>query len=185
MYPTPKVGYFVRCVRARGRKPHLRTLGRELLGRFVEVSSANMKHSTISSGGALFTRFMLAGFAIHAALGMLGVRAFECYPDMEFRLWSGGVEIAPKARRREALAVRRRICSRLARIVGISLARAPLTLDEADAAVLALATVAAAKRGSLVELNNRAEGRFLLALRTRPAFSTRTLARDALAMMSA
>ena len=185
MYPTPKVEYFVRCVRARGCKPHLRTLSRELLGRFVEISSANMKHPTINSGGALFTRFMIVGFAVHAALEMLGVRAFECYPDMEFRLWSGAVEIAPKARRRGALAVRRRICSRLARIAGISLARAPLTLDEADATVLALGAVSAAKRGSLVELGNRAEGRFLVALRMRPAFSTRTLARDALGMASA
>ncbi len=184
MYPTPKVEYFVRCVRARGCKPHLRTLSRELLGRFVEISSANMKHPTINSG-ALFTRFMIVGFAVHAALEMLGVRAFECYPDMEFRLWSGRVTLASKARRREALAVRRTICSRLARTAGISLGRAPLTLDEADATVLALGAVSAAKRGSLVELGNRAEGRFLVALRMRPAFSTRTLARDALGMASA
>jgi hypothetical protein len=164
MYPTPGVEYFVRCLRARGLKAHLEALGRELLGRFHQISSATMGHSTINSGGALFTRFMIVGFAVHVALGMLGVRAFESFPDMEFRLWSGDVRLAPKARRREALAVRRRICSRLARIAGIFLARAPLTIDEADAAVLALTAAAAAKSGLLVALGNPAEGRFLVAL---------------------
>ncbi len=144
-----------------------------------------MEYPTIDSGGALFTRFMIAGFAAHAALGIRRVRAFECYPDMEFRLWAGDVELASKAHRREALAVRRRICSKLARLAGISFTSTPLTLDEADAAVLALSAAAATKRGSIMELGNDAEGKFMVAFPSRRAFSTRSLAGYAHAMTPA
>lgn len=120
-------------------------------------------------------RFMLAGFAAHAALAIRQVRAFECYPDMEFRLWSGCARLASKARRNEALAVRRTICAKLARIAGVSLREMPRTLDQADAAVLALSAAAATKRGAIVELDNQAEGKFLVAFETPQAFSTRSL----------
>lgn len=183
MYPTPKVEYFVRCVRGPACKPHLAALGRELLA----GSSENMEHPTIDRGGKLFTRFMLAGFATYAAFAMRGMRAFECYPDMEFRLWAGddGRKLAPKARRSEALKARRRICAKLGRLAGVSRMQTLATLDQADAAVLALGAAVARRRGTLVELRNRAEGRFLVAFDAPQAFSTRGLAGHALSVRPA
>ncbi len=87
---------------------------------------------------------MLAGFAVFPALERLGVGAFEAYPDLQMRLWSDGGELPPKRNRAEAIRVRRRICARLARIVGVRPFEAPRTLDQADAAVLALSAAASA-----------------------------------------
>ncbi|HLX38391.1 MAG TPA: hypothetical protein VKR29_11340 [Candidatus Binataceae bacterium] len=157
MFPTPPASYFAECVEHEGCKPHLRAIAEELLGLMPEVSRAKI-------AGGTFTRFMLAGFAVFPALEKLGIRAFEAYPDLQMRLWSDGEQIPPKRNRAEALRVRTIICRRLASIVGVKNFVAPTTLDEADAAVLALSAAASASTNSLLELRCAPEGRFAVAL---------------------
>lgn len=157
MFPTPRASYFAACAMHRACKPHLRAIAEELLG--VRGKTFEGKVS-----GGTFTRFMLAGFAVFPALEQLGVRAFEAYPDLQMRLWSNGVSLAPKRERAEAIRVRRIICERLAAMLGVDNFDPPRTLDEADAAVLALSAAAAARTKSLIELHSAAEGRFAIAL---------------------
>ena len=106
---------------------------------------------------------MLAGFAVFPALEQLGVRAFEAYPDLQLRLWSDGVDLPPKKFRRDALRVRKNICTKLAASLQIDNFEAPTTLDEADAAVLALSAAASASAQALIELRCPPEGRFAVA----------------------
>jgi len=161
MFPTPVASYFVGCVARRGCKPHLRAIAEELLASAIRLPLASRAGSI---AGGTFTRFMLAGFAVFPALETLGMRAFEAYPDLQMRLWSGGMKIPPKRSRADALRVRRKIGERLANIVGVLSFEAPKTLDAADAAVLALSAAASASKGSLIELQCAPEGRFAIAL---------------------
>ncbi len=155
MYPTPRGSYFKNCVLDPRCKPHLAAMGRELLDGFLGPPTA----ATLPvRGGALFARFMLAGFAAFRALDASGIAAFECYPELEFRLWSDGGAMVPKRFAAGALKVRRAILARLARVTGIGQFEPPATLDQADAAVLALGAAA----GALIEIRSPCEGGFLL-----------------------
>ncbi|HVN27343.1 MAG TPA: hypothetical protein VMT64_02595 [Candidatus Binataceae bacterium] len=162
MFPTPLASYFAGCVADTRCKPHLRAIAEEALAFVIEIPRAPGKAKSLPGG--TFTRFMLAGFAAFPALERIGVRAFEAYPDLQMRLWSAGIALPPKRMRAEALRVRRDICARLATIVGIANSRPPATLDEADAAILALSAAASAATDSLIELHCAAEGRFAVAL---------------------
>ena len=166
MFPTPLASYFAGCVADSRCKPHLRAIAEELFASLIPIPRAGM---TKSLAGGTFTRFMLAGFAAFPALEKLGVRAFEAYPDLQMRLWSAGVELPPKKFRAEALRVRKDICGRLGKIIGVRSYQPPRTLDEADAAVLALSAAASAATGSLLELRCPAEGRFAVAFEAAPA----------------
>lgn len=157
MFPTPLASYFAGCASHRTCKPHLRAIAEELFGHRHEIRDGKI-------AGGTFTRFMLAGFAVFPALDRLGIRAFEAYPDLQMRLWSDGIAIPPKRNRAEALRVRGIICERLAARVRVRNFDSPMTLDEADAAVLALSAAAAAFTNSLVELHCAPEGRFAVAL---------------------
>jgi hypothetical protein len=162
MFPTPRAEYFAGCIASSTCKPHLRAIGEELLASVVEVREAKSRESKSLAGGT-FTRFMLVGFGVFPALENSGVRAFEAYPDLTLRLWSESESLPPKKYSGEALRVRASICKRLACIVGIREFRIPTTLDEADAAVLALSAVASSDAGALIELHCPAEGRFAVA----------------------
>src|SRR5579872_1583766 len=87
MFPTPLASYFAGCAAHPECKPHLRAIAEELLG-----LRGTAKRGKIAGG--TFTRFMLAGFAVFPALERLRVRAFEAYPDLQMRLWSGGAELS-------------------------------------------------------------------------------------------
>jgi len=160
MFPTPLASYFAGCAADHRCKPHLRAIAEEMFAAIIEIPRP-APHARLVGG--TFTRFMLAGFAVFPALDKLGVRAFEAYPDLQMRLWSAGVQLPPKGSRREALAVRIGICARLAKIVGVKAYQAPRTLDEADAAVLALSAAASLDADSLLELRCPPEGRFAVA----------------------
>lgn len=163
MFPTPLASYFAGCIAHPECKPHLRGIAEDLL----DLRGA-AKPGKIAGG--TFTRFMLAGFAVFPALERLGVRAFEAYPDLQMRLWSDGVLLPTKKNRADAMRVRREICAQLAVIVGVKTFARPKTLDEADAAVLALSAAAAASTKSLVELHCAPEGRFAIAFRAESNF---------------
>jgi hypothetical protein len=168
MFPTPLASYFAGCLVDSRCKPHLRAIAEELF-----ASAITMPRTTKSKSlaGGTFTRFMLAGFAAFPALERLGVRPFEAYPDLQMRLWSDGVALPPKKFRAEALRVRRNICARLAEIIDVRSYQPPQTLDEADAAVLALSAAGSGSTGSLLELYCPAEGQFAVAFEvtaTRP-----------------
>ncbi len=160
MFPTPLASYFSRCVASRGCKPHLRAIAEELLAPVINIPCET---KTGALAGGTFPRFMLVGFAVFAALEQLGVRAFEAYPDLQLRLWSDGVHVPPKKFRRDALRVRRDICKKLAVSLQIGNFVAPTTLDEADAAVLALSAAASASAQALIELRCPPEGLFAVA----------------------
>jgi hypothetical protein len=161
MFPTPPASYFAGCVANSGCKPYLRAIAEELLASVIRFPLAST--SGYIAGGT-FTRFMLAGFAVYPALERLGMHAFESYPDLQMRLWSDGLKLPPKRLRDEAMRARREICARLAAVVKIANFETPKTLDEADAAVLALSAAAGASAKSLIELSCPQEGRFLIAL---------------------
>jgi hypothetical protein len=172
MFPTPRYDYFARCARDPRCKPHLSAIAAELFGALSpdqpggdDVDAGGQA----PSGGAIFTRFMLAGFATYRALELLGVQAFESYPDLQLRLSSPSTALPPKGRRAEALAARRRIVASLAACLRLRTAPVPANLDQADAAALALAAVVAARRGTLWVISNPCEGRFMLALDARQA----------------
>jgi len=160
MFPTPRAEYFAGCIANSTCKPHLRAIGEELLASVIKVRS---RKTDGPIPGGTFTRFMLAGFGVFPALEELGVCVCEAYPDLMMRLWSEGELLPPKKLRGEALRVRASICARLARIVGVREFRIPTTLDEADAAVLALSAAASSIAGALIELHCPAEGRFAVA----------------------
>ncbi len=161
MFPTPLGAYFAGCIAHPGCKPHLRAIGEELL---ASVIAQPIVASSGSLAGGTFTRFMLTGFAVFPALEQLGVRAFESYPDLQMRLWSDGVELPPK-RSGAALRVRQKICAQLAATIKVTKFDRPKTLDEADAAVLALSAAASNLAGSLLELCCPPEGRFAVAFK--------------------
>jgi len=156
MFPTPPVAHFLRWMNDPRCKPHLRAIALELFGR-VRCDSDR------AASGGTFTRFMLAGFATYRALARLGAPAFEAYPDLQLRLSSPATQLPPK-RSAGGRETRRRIVAALASGLAIRGAPRPATLDEADAAALALAAADAARRGALGVLSNSCEGRFLLAL---------------------
>ncbi len=171
MFPTPPYDYFARCARDPRCKPHLSAIAAELFGALSpdELGGDGEARRSAPSGGAIFTRFMLAGFATYRALERLGVQAFESYPDLQLRLSSPSTELPPKDRRAEALAARRRIVASLAAALRLRDTPVPANLDQADAAALALAVAVCARRGALWVIGNPCEGRFMLALDARQA----------------
>ena len=160
MFPTPLASYFAGCAADLRCKPHLRAIAIEMFASMVQIHRAT---KITSLTGGTFTRFMLSGFAAFSALDQLGARAFEAYPELQMRLWSGGITLPPKRFRGDALRARQNICARLAEIVGVTSYHPPTTLDEADAAVLALSAAASTASGSLIELHCPPEGRFAVA----------------------
>ena len=98
------------------------------------------------------------------AIDGVGVESYEAYPDLAFRLWASGAEIPPKGAGRSALAARVGITRRLADELGCEGATQIMTLDEADAAVLALSAVKARRGGAIVLIEEAGEGRFALAI---------------------
>jgi hypothetical protein len=170
MFPTPPYAYFARCARDPQCKPHLAAIARALFGALVNRDAGVPggaradEPARAPRGGAIFTRFMLAGFAAYRALERLGVAAFESYPDLQFRLCSPSTALAPKRRRAQALAARRRVVARLATELKLGTPREPLSLDQADAAILALAAARAVRHGALAVAGNSCEGCFMFAL---------------------
>jgi hypothetical protein len=160
LFPTPRFEYFAACVRDPRCKPHLAVLGRELFGDTIEKASPGIA----PVGGRVFTRFMLSGFAAYRAIERTGVESYEAYPDLAFRLWAGGAEIPPKSAGLSALDARVRINRRLAEEIGCEGASRIATLDEADAAVLALSAVKASRGGAIAVIEEAGEGRFALAI---------------------
>jgi len=160
MFPTPKLEFFAGCVRDPRCKPHLAALGRELFSAALVDAPAG----PAPAGGRLFTRFMIAGFAAYRALETAGAGSFEAYPDLAFRLWARGEEIPPKGAGTTALDARRRINERLADQIACAGAGNIWTLDQADAAVLALSAAAAVRSGAIGVVEEPREGRFALAL---------------------
>jgi hypothetical protein len=161
LFPTPKLEFFAACARDPRCKPHLVAIARELFGPTLEDTHAH----PAPVGGRLFTRFMLTGFAIYSALEQTAAQCFEAYPDLAFRLWAHGEEIPPKSAGRTALDARNRINRRLADELHYPGASKISTLDQADAAVLALSAAAAAERAGVIALIEQpGEGRFALAM---------------------
>jgi hypothetical protein len=160
MFPTPRFEYFARCAASPACKPHLRALAREL---FADTFGEH-ERGEAPRGGAIFTRFMLSGFAAYRALERIGAGAYECYPDLQFRLWAHGAELPPKGDRKNALAARTRINARIARALGLRGAARIATMDQADAAILALSAAAALRFGMVGIIEEPAEGHFAVAL---------------------
>jgi hypothetical protein len=173
MFPTPRLDYFARQIAAPGCKPHLRAFGRELFG-----------HGGTDPGppkGGTFTRFMLVGFAAYQALALRRVTRYEGFPDLQFRLWSGEEPLPSKMRkgmrkadRAAALDARRRLVATLAARLRVDGAAAVSTLDQADAAILALSVLAAESTDCGLVVEHPAEGRFWLTL---PAAKARLIRR--------
>jgi hypothetical protein len=120
------------------------------------------------TGGALFTRFMIAGFAVHHALARIGVEACEGYPYLGFRLWMNRDDELPAKKKTlnsfaDALEARRRILHRITLPAKFKMAP-PATYDEADAAILAITVAAGSRDGAIFQIRDRAEGRFIVAL---------------------
>jgi hypothetical protein len=160
MFPTPPMRYFGAHLKVPACKPHLRILGHVLFGDVLQRDFG-------PASGGVFTRFMIAGFATYRALQAIGAAPYECYPDLQFRLWRGGRPLVAKNSDRgkdAALKSRTRIVSALARELDVLGTREIQTIDEADAAVLALSVVAARERGAILVLHNAAEGSFMVAL---------------------
>ena len=159
--------YFLRCIGDLACKPHLQALGHRLFDCDPPLQSNNGPR-----GGAIFTRFMLIGFAAYRALDAIGVTAFEAYPDLQFRLWRDDYPLAPKSAGRIALANRSQILATLAAALKLAtpgqipeqsaaqIATRFTTMDQADAAILALSARAAS--GSRRDRVHRRAGRRLL-----------------------
>jgi hypothetical protein len=160
MFPTPKFEFFSACARDPRCKPHLAAIARELFGAALESAQA----TPAPAGGRIFTRFMLAGFAVYRALERTSAALYEAYPDLAFRLWAHGEKIPPKGARRDALDARRRINCSLADELGCCGAANIATLDQADATILALSAARASRHAAIVVIEHPAEGRFALAL---------------------
>ena len=164
LFPTPPTRYFTECVRHPDCKPHLRSMGEQM---FHQPKSPAQIPARLT-GGALFTRFMIAGFAVHQALARIGVEACEGYPYLAFRLWmTRGDELPAKKKTSNAFAAaleaRRTILHRIA--LPAKLKMAPLaTYDQADAAILATTVAAASRVGAIFQIRDRDEGRFIVAL---------------------
>jgi len=159
MFPTPPMRYFDAHLNIASCKPHLRLLGRELFG-----EALNRDHGPASGG--IFTRFMIAGFATFRALQTIASEVYECYPDLQFKLWCRGQRLSSKNSakgRKAALASRVRVLSVLARELGIHGIQVQ-RMDEADAAILALSTIAAQRHGATLILQTASEGSFMVAM---------------------
>jgi hypothetical protein len=158
LFPTPRMEYFARHGRHPALKPHLRAFARELFGGALEEYGG-------APAGGTFTRFMIAGFATYRALERIGVRAYETYPDLQMRLWSDSPQLPPKSgRKAAAVAARRAINHGVAARLGITGAEKIRTLDEADAAIVALSAAAARRDGANLIVEISAEGVFMTAL---------------------
>jgi hypothetical protein len=162
MFPTPRLTYFTAQIASPTCKPHLRAFGRELFGRNSQ--------STPPFGGT-FTRFMLAGFAVYAGLARLQAATYEGFPDLQFRLWGINRELPSKTGtkrngggRAAVLEARRGLVAELAARLRVEGAEAVRTLDQADAAILALSVVAASTTGCGMVVRHPAEGSFWLTL---------------------
>jgi hypothetical protein len=160
MFPTPVFGYFSHCAGAPGCKPHLRAIYHQLFKTQQCAASDNEAASRRLRGGH-FTRFMLAGFLTFKAWQELGIHTLEAYPDLQFRL-STAISLPPKRAGKAAIAARIAVIRRYRHALGIGMASLPSTHDQADAEILALSAMSAARQGSLAALKNPAEGRFLL-----------------------
>jgi hypothetical protein len=160
MFPTPPIAYFRQRLAQNTCKPHLRAFGHELFGA--------QPADNVQLTGGTFTRFMIAGFAVYKALTMLGIDSYEGYPDLQFRLWSDDRPVCAKsAGRVRALIGRLQTIAGIAAQAGITGCEAIRTLDQADAAVLALSAAASRAGGINVVLDHQAEGRFLVAYRAK------------------
>lgn len=157
MFPTPRYDYFTQWADAVAGKPHLSAIAKELFGALSNGNACGPIH------GGTFTRFMLAGFATYRALEGLGIDAFESYPDLQLRLSSPSA-LPPKKRHTQALNARRDIVASLARDLDLPGAPVLRTLDEADAAAMALAAARSACEDKLWAVSHPCEGRFMLAL---------------------
>jgi Protein of unknown function (DUF429) len=158
MFPTPPMRYFGAHLNTATCKPHLRMLGQALFG-----EALNRDYGPASGG--IFTRFMIAGFAAYRALEAIGAEVYECYPDLQYKLWCGRHRLLPKkSGGRAVLASRMRVLSALARRLGISGCRQIQRLDEADATILGLSVIAAQHHGATLIFENPCEGRFMVAL---------------------
>jgi hypothetical protein len=171
LFPTPGFDYFARRIMHDACKQHLRAIGRELFGPALEAGPTQLT-------GGTFTRFMIAGFAAHRALTMIGAAVYEGYPDLQFRLWCTTPYLPPKKGRKEksgetritaaaAFAARIRILERMAREAAFESCGEVKTLDAADAAILALSAALARDRGAVEMISVPAEGRFLVSLPVR------------------
>jgi len=160
LFPTPKFEFFAACARDPRCKPHLAAIAHELFGAALENAPA----LAAPTGGRVFTRFMLTGFAAFRALERLPAKCFEAYPDLAFRLWARGGEIPPKGAGRIALDARVQVIHSLAGEIGCAGASKISTFDEADAAVLALSAGLAARTGVIAIIEEPGEGCFALAL---------------------
>jgi hypothetical protein len=162
MFPSPLVKYFLDCAAHPECKPHLCVFAKQI---FADLAHQPVPNSVKLSGGVLFTRFMIAGFATYQTLARLGAAAFEGYPYLAFRLWMNQVEkLPPKKYKSVALELRKQIVHRLATKASIE-AAAPFTLDQADGAILAITVAAASAYGRVIgQIAVPPEGRFLVAL---------------------
>jgi len=170
LFPTPRHDFFARCISDAACKPHLAALGRELLDLTPTPASDGAPR-----GGQLFTRFMLSGFATYRALEAAGAAAAEAYPDLQFRLWTNGCELPPKSAGRSALNSRKTIIQALAAALpldGSGPFGAPIaTMDQADAAILALTARLAMDSGAIGLIEEPLEGRFAVPLQAHQARS--------------
>lgn len=164
LFPTPPTRYFTECLHHPACKPHLRSIAEQM---FHDAKSPAQIPAPLT-GGALFTRFMIAGFAVHQALARIGVDAYEGYPYLCFRLWMASDDELPAKKKTsnayvDALEARRRILQRIASPAKFKMAP-PATYDEADAAILAATVAAASRDRAIFQIRDRAEGRFIVAL---------------------
>ena len=160
MFPTPPMRYFGAHLNAAACKAHLRMFGEALFG-----DALNRDYGPASGG--IFTRFMIAGFATYRALEAIGAKTYECYPDLQFRLWRRHHQLVAKnspSGKTAALASRIRVLSALARRLGVCGFPPIQRLDEADAAILALSIIAGHQHGATLVLENPCEGRFVVAM---------------------
>lgn len=162
LFPSRLAKYFIDCAFHPDCKPHLSAFGKHI---FEGIAHDAIANPAKLSGGALFTRFMIAGFATYQALARLGAEPFEGYPYLAFRLWMNAEEeLPPKKNRLKALGRRKSILNRLATLASIDMP-APGTLDHADAAILAITPAAASSQGGVIaQIMFPPEGRFLVAL---------------------
>ena len=115
MFPTPLASYFAGCVAHPGCKPHLRAIAEELLAPVIALPRIStpppLQEEPLRASCSRIRRI--------PGIGATGYRAFEAFPDLQMRLWSDGAPLPPKRLRNEALLARRKICARLAAVVGV------------------------------------------------------------------
>ncbi len=114
LFPTPPMRYFAECVLHPACKPHLRSMGEQM---FHQLESPVQIPERLT-GGVLFTRFMIAGFAVYQALARIGVDVYEGYPYLGFRLWMTRDDELPAKKKSsnayaDALEARRKILQRI------------------------------------------------------------------------